>query len=126
MTDDELEELMDAVLRPGTVNLQRYRADRGGYPQWHCEHYPRDPRAESLHRTLLWTLYLNDGFAGGETEFFHQARTIVPKTGALLIAPAAFTHTHRGNVPRHAHKYIATGWVLFRRAEQLFGDGVHG
>lgn len=126
MPDPELETLVDATLRPGTVNLQRYRADHGGYPYWHCELYPRDPHAESLHRTLLWTLYLNEGFGEGETEFLYQARKIVPRTGALLIAPAAFTHTHRGNVPRHRDKYIATGWILFRRAEQLFGGAAHG
>ena len=44
-------------------------------------------------------------------------RKIVPRTGSLLIAPAAFTHTHRGNVPKGGDKYIATSWVLFQRAE---------
>jgi hypothetical protein len=126
MGDDELEALVDATLRPGTTNLQRYRADRGGYPYWHCELYPREPHAETLHRMLLWTLYLNDGFGDGETEFLHQGRKIVPRTGALLIAPVAFTHTHRGNTPRRADKYIATGWILFRRAEELFGAGLLG
>jgi hypothetical protein len=38
-----------------------------------------------------------------------------------LIAPAAFTHTHRGNRPLGGDKVIATSWVLFQRAEQLFG-----
>ena len=41
--------------------------------------------------------------------------------GALLIAPAAFTHTHRGNRPVGGDKYIATSWVLFQPAERLFG-----
>ena len=126
MPDEELEALVDAALRPGTINLQRYRAGRGGYPYWHCELYPREPHAETLHRTLLWTLYLDDGFEAGETEFLYQRRTIVPRTGALLIAPAAFTHTHRGNTPRRADKHIATGWILFRRAEELYGHCDHG
>lgn len=124
MAVDELEALVDAALRPGTINLQRYRADRGGYPYWHCELYPREPHAETLHRTLLWTIYLNDEFEAGETEFLHQRRKVVPRTGSLLLAPAAFTHTHRGNTPRSADKYIATGWILFRRAEELYGHGV--
>ena len=46
---------------------------------------------------------------------------IAPSTGALLLAPTAFTHTHRGNRPVGGDKFIATGWVLFQRAEVLFG-----
>jgi hypothetical protein len=44
----------------------------------------------------------------------------VPRTGDLLIAPTAFTHTHRGNRPRGGDKFIATGWILFQRAEALY------
>jgi hypothetical protein len=120
MDDATLAGIVQGVLRPGAINLQRYRADRGGYPYWHCELFPKDASGETLHRTLLWTLYLNDGFAGGETEFLYQQRKIVPRTGTLLIAPTAFTHTHRGNMPRGADKYIATSWILFQRAEVLF------
>ena len=40
-----------------------------------------------------------------------------------LIAPTAFTHTHRGNRPQGSDKFIAARWVLFQRAEQLFGGG---
>ena len=123
MSDAELAQLANAVLRPGAINLQRYRAGRGGYPYWHCELYPRDPGCETLHRALLWTLYLNDGFEAGETEFLYQRRRIVPRTGTLLIAPTAFTHTHRGNTPMGGDKYIATSWILFQRAEALFGAG---
>jgi len=121
MDDDGLGNLVRAVLRPGSINLQRYTADQGGYPYWHCELYPKDASCDTLHRSLLWTLYLNDGFEDGETEFFHQQRKVTPKTGSLLIAPAAFTHTHRGNRPRGKDKYIATSWVLFQRAEKIFG-----
>lgn len=119
LPDDALGALIFKTLRPGTINIQKYLADEGGYPRWHCELHPRanDPTCEQLHRTLLWTIYLNEDFAGGETEFLHQQRTIVPRTGSLLIAPAAFTHTHRGNMPRRADKYIATSWILFQRAE---------
>jgi len=120
MDDDALGNLLRAVLRPGAINLQRYTADQGGYPYWHCETYPRDAGCETLHRHLLWTLYLNEGFAEGETEFLYQQRKVVPCTGSLLMAPAGFTHTHRGNRPRGGDKYIATSWILFQRAEQLF------
>lgn len=121
MDDDALAPVVQTVLRPGSINLQRYAGGRGGYPYWHCELYPRDPHAETLHRHLLWTIYLNDGFGEGETEFLYQQRRIVPRTGSLLIAPAAFTHTHRGNRPLGGDKCIATSWVLFQRAETLFG-----
>jgi hypothetical protein len=123
MDDQELANIAMAVFRPGRVNLQRYRAGEGGYPYWHCELYPKDATAETLHRHLLWTVYLNDGFQAGETEFAYQRRKIAPRTGSLLIAPTAFTHTHRGNRPEGGDKYIATSWVLFQRAEALFGAG---
>ena len=121
MPDAELAAIAQGVFRPGTINLQRYRADEGGYPYWHCELYPKDAGTETLHRHLLWTVYLNDGFEAGETEFHYQQRRIAPRAGALLIAPAAFTHTHRGNRPRGGDKYIATSWILFQRAEALYG-----
>ena len=121
MDDEALATLVRVVMRPGAINLQRYTAGQGGYPYWHCELYPRDPSCETLHRHVLWTLYLNDGFQAGETEFLYQGRKIAPKTGSLLIAPAAFTHTHRGNRPEGGDKYIATSWILFQRAEQIFG-----
>ncbi len=120
MSDEALFGVMRYALRPGNINLQRYRADQGGYPYWHCELYPKDAGCEPLHRHLLWTIYLNEGFGEGETEFLYQQRKIVPRTGSLLIAPTAFTHTHRGNMPRGADKYIATSWILFQRAEALF------
>ncbi len=122
MPDETLQMLLVKVFRPGTINLQKYVANQGGYPYWHCELYPKigDTHGETLHRVLLWSLYLNDAFAEGETEFFHQQRKVVPQTGSLLIAPAGFTHTHRGNMPKGGDKYIATSWVLFQRPEVLF------
>lgn len=120
MDDATLTPVVQTVLRPGAINVQRYTGGRGGYPYWHCELYPRDPHAETLHRHLLWTIYLNDGFGQGETEFLYQQRKVAPRTGSLLIAPAAFTHTHRGNRPQGGDKFIATSWILFQRAEKLF------
>ena len=123
MDNAALSALLRVVFRPGAINLQRYRAGQGGYPYWHCELYPRDAQAETLHRHLLWTVYLNDGFQAGETEFLYQQRKVIPRTGSLLIAPAGFTHTHRGNRPEGGDKYIATSWVLFQRAERLYAGG---
>ncbi len=120
LDDAALRPIMLQVFRPGAINLQRYAAGEGGYPYWHCELFPKDANAEPLHRHVLWTIYLNDGFTEGETEFLYQQRRIRPATGALLIAPTAFTHTHRGNRPQGRDKYIATSWVLFQRAERLY------
>ena len=119
LPDDTLRAVVTKAFRPGVVNLQKYLADEGGYPRWHCELGPKADRGESLHRSLLWTLYLNEGFGEGETEFYYQRRKFVPGTGTLLIAPAAFTHTHRGNMPKGGDKYIATSWILFQRAEPM-------
>jgi hypothetical protein len=123
MDDNALSGLARTCLRPGAINLQWYAAGEGGYPYWHCELYPRDPGGETLHRHLLWTLYLNDEFEAGETEFLFQDRKVAPRTGSLLIAPTAFTHTHRGNRPQGGDKFIATSWILFQSAEKLYGGG---
>ena len=128
LADEQLQQLLVKVFRPGTINIQKYIANQGGYPYWHCELYPKigDPGGETLHRVLLWSVYLNDAFADGETEFLQQRRKIVPQTGSLLIAPAGFTHTHRGNRPRDGDKYLATSWVLFQRSEVLFAPPAAG
>jgi len=81
----------------------------GGYHTWHCE---VDSKFNS-NRLLAWMVYLNDIEEGGETEFLYQHKRIKPKTGTLLIWPAGFTHTHRGNPPISNEKYIITGWVEF-------------
>jgi hypothetical protein len=121
LPDELLTGLIAKVFWFGSINMQKYLADQGGYPYWHCEQYPKRDQGEALHRALLWTIYLNDGFDEGETEFLYQEVKVRPKTGSLLIAPAAFTHTHRGNRPVGGNKYIATSWILYQRAETLFG-----
>lgn len=80
-----------------------------GYHIWHCESMSR----ENSSRILAWTLYLNDVEEGGETEYLYQHLRIKPKMGTLVIWPAGFTHTHRGNPPISNTKYIVTGWVEF-------------
>jgi len=56
-------------------------------------------------------LYLNTVSEGGETEFLYLHRRIKPLQGRLLIFPASFTHTHRGNPPLSGDKYILTSWL---------------
>jgi len=81
----------------------------GGYHVWHYESSTRD----TSNRLLAWMVYLNDVVEGGETEFLYQHMRVKPSTGTLLIWPASFTHTHRGNPPLSNDKYIITGWVEF-------------
>jgi hypothetical protein len=78
-----------------------------GYHVWHFE---SGSRAMS-NRLMAWTLYLNDVEEGGETEFLYYPKRVKPKTGTLILWPAGFTHTHRGNPPISNTKYIVTGWV---------------
>jgi hypothetical protein len=56
---------------------------------------------------------LNDNFEAGETEFLYQQYRYKPKMGDVIIFPAAFTHTHRGNPPIGGTKYIITGWLEY-------------
>ncbi|PCO05341.1 proline hydroxylase [Microbulbifer flavimaris] len=122
--DEQLQHLLASIYRLDGINLQHYRQAEGGYHHWHSEHFPHptDPQQHSLHRVLLWLLYLNDVEEGGETEFFYQGAKLKPKKGSLVLAPCGFTHTHRGNVPRSGDKYVLTSWVLYRPAAELYGQ----
>ena len=80
----------------------------GGFHSWHFEN-GSIPYAQ---RKFVVQLYLNDDFEGGETEFLYQNRREIPRQGDVLIFPAGFTHTHRGNPPIGGDKYIVTSWGL--------------
>ncbi len=118
---DKAEDFMKVLYRLGPIQAQKYQAGIGNYNYWHCEVFPQAPLNEPLHRTLLFMYYLNDVTEGGETEFYYQNKAIRPKAGRMVIAPAYFTHTHRGCVPKSNDKYILTSWILLNRAEQLYG-----
>lgn len=118
--EHKLPELVNYVFRLGEINAQKYTKGQGGYPYWHSEIYPQPTSIEALHRNLLFMFYLNDVDKGGETEFYYQGKKIKPKAGRMVIAPAGFTHTHRGNKPISNDKYILTSWVLFNPAKLIF------
>lgn len=80
-----------------------------GYHLWHCEHGSKD----QSRRLLAYIVYLNDVEEGGETEFLYQHKRVKPKQGTVVIFPAGFTHTHRGNPPLSNTKYIMTGWIEY-------------
>jgi hypothetical protein len=112
--------LIAKMFRCGVINIQKYQAAVDGYPHWHAEICP-EPSFEALHRVVLWMYYLNDVEVGGETEFYFQKLKLQPRKGTVVIAPAGFTHTHRGNIPLSGDKYITTSWLLFSRGGQPQG-----
>lgn len=114
-------DLMRTLYRLGDVQAQKYDRGVGNYNYWHCEVFPEAGRNDALHRSLLFMFYLNDVAEGGHTEFYYQQRAVQPKAGRMVIAPAYFTHTHRGCTPQSGDKYILTSWILLNRAEQLYG-----
>ena len=80
----------------------------GGFHSWHFE----NGSVTYSPRTFVVQLYLNDNFDGGETEFLYQNRREQAEEGDVLIFPAGFTHTHRGNPPIGGTKYLITSWGL--------------
>lgn len=102
--------ILNSTERYGFNNIRLQKTEPGGgYHTWHFE----AAGADVSNRLLAWILYLNDVEHGGETEFLYQKRRISAKQGRLVIWPAAFTHTHRGNPPLSGDKYILTGWLEF-------------
>ena len=98
------------VLEVETYNANIQRTLPGqGYHTWHYENDFRSRAA--LPRVLASMMYLNDVDDGGETEFLYQSKRFSPKKGRVLLWPAQFTHTHRGNPPLSGEKYIITSWI---------------
>ena len=80
----------------------------GGFHDWHYE----NPGVQTSSRKLVAQLYLNTIEEGGETEFLYINKRIKAVQGRLIIFPAAFTHTHRGNPPIGQDKYIVSTWAV--------------
>lgn len=93
-----------------SISLKMQKTVPGaGYHVWHCEQMS----TECSERVLVWAIYLNTlgANAAGETEFLYQKLRIKPKENSMIIWPASYTHTHRGNVVYgDTAKYIITGW----------------
>jgi hypothetical protein len=103
-------------LREGKIigtHMKMQRTDPGGgYHLWHSE----QGNGFDANRVLVYMLYLNSltEEEAGETEFLYQQRRIRPEENTVVLWPAAFTHTHRGNtVFGERSKYIVTGWFFY-------------
>ena len=102
--------ILEKYQEPRIYSSKIQQIDPGeGFHVWHSEVGSRD----ECNRILVYTVYLNDDFEAGETEFIYQQYRYKPKQGDVVIFPAAFTHTHRGNPPIGNSKYIITGWVEY-------------
>lgn len=103
--------LGEGKVRATTVKMQR-TGPGGGYHIWHAE----QGNGEFANRVLVYMLYLNtlEPNEGGETEFLYQKERYRPVENTMVLWPAAFTHTHRGNtVLGEKSKYIVTGWFYY-------------
>ena len=94
------------------MQMQRYIGGEGFYA-WHRENYSDEPAMAK--REMFYIIYLNDVEAAGETEFLFNPQKVKPEVGTIILAPAFWTHTHRGNAlsDPNARKYIITGWIEF-------------
>lgn len=122
MSDQQIAVLVDNIYQLEPINMQKYQPKVGGYPHLHSEHFPHpsDKAQRSLHRVLLWLIYLNDVEAGGETEFIYQNAKVKPVAGNLILAPCGFTHTHCGHPPLDSEKYVLASWVGFKSAADIY------
>lgn len=100
--------ILNSKSKMGILGLKIQKTNPGeGFHVWHYE----NPGRFFSHRLMAFTYYLNNVNDGGETEFLYLKKRIKPIEGRLLIWPAAYTHTHRGNPPLSHSKYIVTGWI---------------
>jgi len=105
---NEFSTLKSIKINCNNMKMQK-TSSGGGYHVWHGE----QGNGGQANRGLVYMLYLNTVpvEANGETEFLYQQRRINPVENTMVLWPASFTHTHRGNpVYGENHKYIITGW----------------
>ena len=104
---------------------QIQKTEPGGFYVWHTDDNTTtiedtrhidsrgDVHFSVSRRVATYIFYLNDNFEGGRTQFLFDGEeySIEPKAGRLLMFPASFLYTHRGETVTEGNKYIATGWI---------------
>jgi predicted 2-oxoglutarate/Fe(II)-dependent dioxygenase YbiX len=100
-------------MRPVGAN-ERFRCYRYENEQRFAPHYDgafvRDEREESL---LTFMVYLNEGFAGGDTRFYDYDVSVTPRAGMALLVQH-FT-LHEGGSVTAGVKYALRTDVMYRR-----------
>jgi 2-oxoglutarate-Fe(II)-dependent oxygenase superfamily protein len=81
-----------------------------GFFRWHADSVGRNAGS----RVVAMILYLNDVERGGETEFYHQAVRIAPRTGHLMLFPACWNYMHCGREPESSSKYIIQTFIRLK------------
>lgn len=106
--------LKESVFSSTAQKVQKTPAG-GGYHVWHDE----NGDIHNSSRKMVWMVYLNDNYEGGETEFLYYKKRVQPEQGKLIIWPAGLTHCHRGGLVTSGCKYVVTGWFnVAERSEQ--------
>jgi len=98
-----------------TMTTMRFKHFKPGesFYTWHSENNMTYP-----HRVLAMQIYLSNHNCG--TEFSNYNKTIKSDIGKVVLFPAYFTHTHRGQIcPENKDRYIITGYVNFIQRGQL-------
>ena len=89
--------------------LRVYRYRPGQYFRLHRDGYWEDARGRSTHTVLI---YLNDGYAGGETHLYDLEEWVTPRLGMALF----FRHSllHEGCPLLSGTKYVLRTDLLCR------------
>jgi hypothetical protein len=100
--------IKDSSLNITCSNMKIQKTNPGqGYHLWHFE----QGAEQMTSRILTYMCYLNTITEAGETEYLYQKLRIPPQENTMVLWPAAYTHTHRGNVVHGTiPKYVITGW----------------
>jgi hypothetical protein len=67
----------------------------------------------SARRYLAFLYYLNDDFTGGETDFPHHNKKIVPKQGSVMVFPPTWQYPHAGLRVNKGVKYIMSTYCHY-------------
>jgi len=101
----------DEAFVGGNPRLRVYRYEAGEHHSAHWDTVVELPDQTSSRVTLVF--YLNDGFAGGETEFPELKKTITPVRGTALLFQHRVLHAARGVTA--GVKYALRTDLLYRR-----------
>jgi prolyl 4-hydroxylase len=111
----KLEPLLAGRSSPGALGLNErfrfYRYDPGQAFRWHRDgRFVRNIKEASR---LTFMIYLNEGFAGGATEFDFPEEIVRPREGMALV----FDHglQHQGAEVTRGTKYVLRSDVMYSR-----------